>query len=492
MLYTSSRTQRATEIDGTAFISGDSTGFFRLPGGPVRFALGAEYGTKSASSVYDPVTASGATFLNSFPPFLPPKERIAEGFGELHVPILKNVRLIEELSVDAAARYSHYNGNTGGVWAYNAGLTYVPVPGLRLRGNFARSVRAPTLTNLYATPAQTFANRLLDPCDQPGGTNTSDNITNGSNRAKNCPAAGIPTTITYVDADGNTQTQPWTNIPGSGVAGINSGNAGLKPEIGNSLTLGAVFTPTFIPGLAISVDYWHIKVKNVISGLTGQQIIDRCYDDPTGLNNEFCAAIARKTSSDPIANLTFAGQSSRRLIGVNYTVPVTGNGFINQPYNFAALLRKGIDFDVSYSHRLGAVRMSLRSIVTLLLDSENFSYLTQPDRSDKIDKTFGDPRWRGQLNADFQYKNVGLSYTGIYTGRQLNTNFAGSSYETYYTWQGRGPTNPEARPSKWYPAVVTHNVRFNWDPIKAVRLYVGVDNVTNKLPPLDLTGIEAG
>ena len=52
-----------------------------------------------------------------------------------------------------------------------------------------------------------------------------------------------------------------------------------------------MITPSFIPGLALTVDYWHIKVKNVISGLTAQQIVDRCYDDPTGINNEFCAAV---------------------------------------------------------------------------------------------------------------------------------------------------------------------------------------------------------
>lgn len=489
VLYTSSRVQNATELDGVAFISGDSSGLFRLPGGPVGFSLGTEYREESASSVYDPVTASGKTFLNAFQPFLPPKEKIAEAFGELRIPILADMKFVKELTAEGAARYSHYNTKTGGVWAYNAGLTYSPFADLRFRGDYARSVRAPTLSDLYAASTQTFANGLTDPCDQPGGTNSSNNITANPNRAKNCQAAGIPTTITYVDNSGNTVTQPWTNQPGSGVLGINRGNPDLNAEQGNSYTVGAVATPSFIPGFALTVDYWHIKVKNVISGLSGQQIINRCYDDPTGINNEFCAAISRNVSSDPLINGTFAGESSRDLPNLNrISFATTGNAFINQPYNFAALVRRGIDFDASYSRRLsGDVRLSLRGIMTLLLQSENFSYLTQPDRSDKIDQTFGDPRWRGSWNANVDFKNWGLAYSGTYTGRQTIL-----SWETQFSHQGRGPTNPDARPIKWYPSQIIHNMRVNFNPIQKLRVYAGVDNIFNARPPYDLTGIENG
>ena len=52
-----------------------------------------------------------------------------------------------------------------------------------------------------------------------------------------------------------------------------------------------------MPGFALTVDYYRIKVRDVISGLTGQAIINRCYDDPTGINNEFCGAISRQTST---------------------------------------------------------------------------------------------------------------------------------------------------------------------------------------------------
>ena len=491
VLYTSSRVEKARQINAVAFISGDTESFFRLPGGPVGFAVGGEYRREKASSKYDEVTRSGATFLNAFEPFTPPEMIVREAFGELRLPLLKDIKFIKDLTVEGAARYSNYKGKIGGVWAYNAGINYSPFKSLRLRGGFAQSVRAPNLTNSFAAATQTFANGLTDPCDQPGGTNSSNNITSNPERAENCAAAGVPTTITYVNNSGATVTAPWVNQPQSGVVGINRGNPDLVPEKGRSLTLGGVFQPSFIPGLGITVDYYRIKVKDVISGLTGQQIINRCYDDPTGINNEFCAAVARRTSTDPLLDATFAGQSTRTLPNLStFSMPVVGNAFVNQPFNFAALVRRGVDFDVSYSHPLpvksGAV-LSLRGIASLLLKSENFSYLTQPDRSDKIDETFGDPRWGASWSANLDFGKLDFTYSGVYNGRQ-----AILAWETQFTHQGRGPTNPDARPIKWYHAQALHNLRVNFDPVEQYRFYVGVDNVRNARPPYDLTGIEAG
>jgi len=286
-----------------------------------------------------------------------------------------------------------------------------------------------------------------------------------------------------------TTTQPWTNQPGSGVVGINRGNPDLVPERGYSMTLGGVFQPEFIPGFALTVDYYRIKVKDVISGLTGQQIINRCYDDPTGINNEFCAAIARQTSTNPLINGVFAGQTTRDLPNLNrFNFPATGNGFINQPFNFAQLIRRGVDFDASYNRRLwGNVRFSGHAIVSLLLQSENFSFLTQPDRSDKIDETFGDPRWGASWNANLDFGKVDLTYSGTYIGRQTIL-----AWETMFTHQGRGPTNPDARPIAWYPSQITHSARVNWDVLTKLRLYAGVDNIGNVRPPYDLFGTEAG
>ena len=123
----------------------------------------------------------------------------------------------------------------------------------------------------------------------------------------------------------------------------------------------------------------------------------------------------------------------------------------------------------------------------MLLQSENFSFLTQPDRSDKIDETFGDPRWGASWNANLDFGKVDLTYSGTYIGRQTIL-----AWETMFTHQGRGPTNPDARPIAWYPSQITHSARVNWDVLTKLRLYAGVDNIGNVRPPYDLFGTEAG
>lgn len=488
VLYTSTRRQSASQLNITGYLSGDSEGIFELPGGPIGFAVGGEYRRETAKSVYDERTQRGETFLNAFQPFLPPKQKIKEVFGELRVPLVKDVPFFRELTVEGAARRSDYN-TFGGVNAYNAGLLWSPVRGVRMRAGFGRSVRAPNLSDAFAASTETFANGLTDPCDQPGGTNASNNITANPARAANCAAAGVPTTVTYTQSDGTVVTRPFTNVPGSGVSGINRGNPNLVPETSDSYTVGAVFEPEFLPGFALTIDYYDIKVKNVISGLTGQAILNRCYDDPTGIDNEFCSAIFRRTSTDPILNGTFTGQTTRRLENrLQDNLPFVGPAFINQPYNFAALVRSGIDFDASYRRKIfGNKTLSLRGIVSYLRKSENFSYLTQPDRSDKIDEGLGDPKWAASWNAGLDFGVIDLSYSGTYVGRQSIL-----AWETQFTHQGRGPTNPDARPFRWYPAGITHSGRVNFEVNKTYRFYMGVDNITNERPPYDLTGLEAG
>ena len=64
------------------------------------------------------------------------------------------------------------------------------------------------------------------------------------------------------------------------------------------------------------------------------------------------------------------------------------------------------------------------------------------------------------------------------------------SYDTFFAWDGVGPINPDARPFIFYDPVVYHGARLTFEPDEQFRFYFGVDNITNELPPFDLTGIE--
>lgn len=476
--YVSSRVQKANLLDATAYVSGDTSKFFNLPGGPVAFVLGGEYRRETAYAAYDPVTSDprGLTFLNVIPDFRPPAEIVKEGFVEVSVPLLKDLRFVHELSLDASGRVSNYNiGNTGTVYTYNVNGTYAPVRDIRFRAGYARAVRAPTQQDLYGSRSQTFLNGLVDPCGQ-------QNINNNPNRVKNCAAAGVPTTQTFT-VGGATTTEPFSNRPGSGISGFNAGNPLLNAEKSDSVTIGAVVQPRWVPGLSVSLDYYHIGIKNVINSLTPQTIINQCYDSTTGVNNPFCANVFRNP------NGTFAGQSDVAHAGSTVSLTTTGPSFLSVPFNYARQITSGIDLDVGYRFDLGHYNINLRGIATHTFVRNNFTNVTDPTFALRQLSTLGDPEWQGQLSANV---TRGIFNVG-YRLRIIGATTISGQYETQNGFQGRPPLNPDAFPFVFYPTLAYHDFRVDIAvPHTPFKMYLGVDNAFDQLPPLDLLGTENG
>lgn len=479
VLYTSWREQWAEQLNGVAFVSGDTSGFLTLPGGPISAALGVEYRREDAFSDYDDITQSGQTFLNGFATFDPPAIETREAFGELRIPLVADAPFFHELSVEGAARVSDYSALEDTVWAWNVGAVWAPVRDLRIRAGYARSVRAPDLSDLYSTRAQTFANNLVDPCSQTV-------INQNPNRARNCAAAGVPTTITLPDGS----VQPWVNTATSGLSGFNQGNLGLQPEKGKSFTVGAVVQPRWVPGLTVTVDYYNIEIEQAINSLTGQAIINRCYDDPVGLDNPFCDVVFRRGggNANPLFDYTFAGQAGRRFAGfTDFTLSsADAPGFISQPFNFAKLKTSGIDVDAVYTRQIGDVRLNLRAIVSWLENREQFTYITDPERSDRLHGVVGDPEWRGSARVNAAWRDFDVSYNIDYVGKQTI-----DSWEVQNSHQGRPPQDADRYPVVYYPEQWYHNFQLGVKAAENFRFYVGVDNVFDTLPPFFATGTGA-
>ena len=477
VLYTSSREQRAEQYNAVAFLSGDTGGLFELQGGPVGFVVGGEFRREEAFSAFDDVTQSGATFLNSSAPFDPPALEVYEGFGELRVPLLAGLPFAEELTATGAVRYSDYNFS-GGTTAYNASLIYSPISSLRFRGGYGRSVRAPNLSNLFATAGETF-NFIADPCDQ-------NNINSNPNYVARCAEAGIPTTVTLP----NGNVVPFTNVATTNISGINSGNPNLEPEVGTSITVGAVFQPEFLPGFSLSIDYYDIEVEKVISGLSAQAIVNQCYGNETTLNNPFCAAVFRRAPTGNVfQDFAFDGQSGRRFPGVADTAfPAVGPGFINQPFNFAALETSGIDADLRYTTELSSrVGLSVRGLLGWINKRQEFFNIDDPERATRTKSTLDNADWQGSITTALRVDNVTLTYEGRYIGRQLI-----GAYELQNSFQGRDPQDADQFPRLYYPPIFYSDVRVNFNMEDQFDFYLGVDNVTDQLPPLGLTGTGGG
>ncbi|MDO9368145.1 MAG: TonB-dependent receptor [Sphingopyxis sp.] len=471
------RTQWAESFGAIANIAGSSQGLFELPGGPVGFAIGAEYRREDAYSSSDPDTVAGKTTHNSSTNFNPPAIESKEVYGEIRIPLLANLPFVKELAVEASGRLSDYSHVKKTVHAYNAGLVYSPVPGVRFRAGYARSVRAPNLGNAYAQRSQTFST-IADPCSQT-------QISNKPNRARNCAEAGVPTELLLPDGT----KAPWVNAPASSVSGFNQGNPDLSPEVGQSLTLGGVFQPDFLPGFSLSVDYYRIKVRKAIAGLSGQAIIDQCYDDPVTIKNPYCAAVFRRASPNPLENLTFDGQTDRIIGGFpTLNMPLKGPGFINQPYNYAALKASGIDAQLAYTYNFTPdYRIGLAANLSWSENREQFSSISEPARANRLHGVLGNPVWEGGVDMKLHAGAWDMKYAFRWMSKQTI-----GSWESQNSHQGRPPTNADVYPVKTYPAIGYLDLQLGFTLDKADRFYIGVDNVFDTLPPWGQTGTTEG
>jgi hypothetical protein len=183
------------------------------------------------------------------------------------------------------------------------------------------------------------------------------------------------------------------------------------------------------------------------------------------------------------------GQTGRTIDQSQFTFDRSGNGisFINQPFNFAALKTNGIDFDVQYSKRFSEnASLNASFTASYLINRLNYAYIAEPDRYDRLNSTLGDPNWQARFNLNGRVGLVDFGYTARYVGKQI---VSALSYETFFASQGRPALNPDARPFVYYSPIVYHDARIGLNATDKFRLYFGVDNITNQLPPYDLTGI---
>jgi outer membrane receptor protein involved in Fe transport len=440
---TSFRRGKATELDINANLVGDSSQIFELPGGPVRFALGGEYRRETARYAYDDTIKGGDTFFNAIPDFAPPSFAVKEAYGELELPLLRELPFAQELTVNGAGRVADYKGSTGTVWAWNAGAIYAPVRDIKFRVNYSRSVRAPTLGDLYSSPSQNF-DQLNDPCD------VNFINTGRSTRAANCAAAGVPVGfVNDVARAGSTEF-------------LSGGNPNLTAEVSRSWTYGVVLQPSFVPGLAVTVDYYDIDIKNVIASVDAQTILDACYDAPS-LNNDFCGLINPRQSGGLFAR----------------------PALLQSVVNYASRRAKGIDVDASYTYRLDENnKVALRAVGTWVRDRTNFPYLDTPDRPDRVHGELGDPIWNVNFSADLTHKNFTLGYQLRYIGRQSITD-----WEAQHDTNGVPALDPYYADQIYYPKVIYHALRASVDVNDQFRFYGGVDNLTDEKPPYGLLGV---
>jgi outer membrane receptor protein involved in Fe transport len=443
---------KITQFDVNAFISGDLSQLFELPGGPIGFSIGAEYRRETNFFTEDPLVSAGYTFYNAIPTFTAPAFGVKEAFGEIRVPLLKDIPLIHELTLTGAGRVSKYKLGAGTVYTYNGGIEYSPFSDLRLRANYARAVRAPNLGELYAVPGQNFAT-VTDPC-------SARNLASGtSNRAKNCTTAGAPAGYDFVFSQS--------------LEIVSGGNPNLKAETSDSYTIGGVYQPSFVPGFSISADYYNIKVKKAIASVGAQTIIDQCYDLAT-LNNPYCSLFKRNTAA--------AGPRGEELF------QILEGSLLQSSINFSGFKVRGLDVEVNYKHDFdGFGQFQTRLNYTHTFQNDSFEDPTNPKFITRDLYGLGDPVDEFVWGSSLKAGKVTLGYDLRFIGKQLNV-----GYTDIFGLNGDAPQNLDASETNFYPRVFYHDISAAVDVNEKFNLYGGINNLTNQEPPLGLDGTGGG
>jgi iron complex outermembrane recepter protein len=192
---------------------------------------GIQYNCTSSTLLW----ADGATPSRS-----PVSETVAEGALEFDAPLLANLPLARNVSVNGAARFTRYS-QSGSAVTWKAGLVWHLNDQLTFRAARSRDIRAPSLYELY-----------------------------------------FPRSVNYtVITDLLTGLSPQ-------VPSYNGGNPNLTPEVGYTSTAGLVFQPAWAPGLALTLDGFWINITNAITNLQGTNptVQAECY--ASGGNSPYC------------------------------------------------------------------------------------------------------------------------------------------------------------------------------------------------------------
>jgi iron complex outermembrane receptor protein len=302
---------------------------FELPAGPVGFSIGVEWRTAEAEYIPDEFLRSGDVV--GFNPGLPTAGDVTsrDVFTELRVPILADLPAVQSLAANAGFRSSDYDlEGVGRVSTYLYGLDWRINDTIAVRGQFQRAIRAPNIGDLYGGLQLNFST-LTDPCSSRNTANRTAAV------EAICLATGVPAGSVFTAG-----IQPDNIIPNR-----SGGNPDLEEESSDTRTVGIVFTPTFAPDLAVTIDYFDISLEGAISQLGGgaQNTLNLCYLTVQDANSDFCQAVHRNPATGAIT--------------VPYSLDVL-------QANIGRLETSGIDLQVRYGFDVGKSRFDVSSLWT--------------------------------------------------------------------------------------------------------------------------------
>ncbi|MEJ0085626.1 MAG: TonB-dependent receptor [Pseudomonadota bacterium] len=427
---------------------------FDLPAGAVDFSLGVEWRSAEAQYIPDQFLRSGDVI--GFNPGLPTGGKVTskDYFAELRIPVLANIPAVQNLSINGAFRSSDYDlDGVGRVSTYLYGLDWRVNPSLGFRGQFQRAIRAPNIADLYGGLQLNF-NTLTDPCSSRNTANQTEAV-----RAV-CIATGVPAGSVF-----SAGVQPENIIPTR-----SGGNADLQEESSDTRTIGVVFTPEFADSLAVTIDWFDIKLDGAIAQLGGgaQNTLNLCYLTVQDASSDFCQAVHRNTGTGAI------------------TVPFSLDVL---QANIGALETSGVDLNVRYGLDAGfgfggASHFDISSAWTYTDEFTVTPMQAVPENKNRCVGSYGStcgepiPELKGVTRVTWTSGDLGVSLRhrfidSVTTDRYVLPKTSGGTPPALNTF-----TNPTLPKRSYF------DLSFTYDIGDKAEVYAGVNNLLDEDPPI--------
>lgn len=410
---------------------------------PIALAMGSEWRRDTIDLRYSDALIAGDLSGTGARQPASGQTTVKEFFGELGIPLVEAKPWIKSLQMNAGYRIADYD-RAGSNHTYKLGIIYTPSDNFTLRTGYNRAVRAPNIVELFAPQLVATAGGN-DPCAGPTPTAS----------LASCMNSGVT----------KEQYGKIADCSSGYCSSLSGGNTALKPEEADTYTAGLVFTPGSLRNFSATVDYFNIKVKDMIGRVASSLILSECLNNA---NPYYCSLIHRNASGSIASD-------------DGYTLGT------NQNTGFQHLA--GIDLGVSYRFKLSDIGLSEQGRISTAFNGTWLQYQkTQAAPNQSVYDCAGlygptcgvpAPTWRHNLRITWEMPAAKmLSLNWRYIGK---TTLDANSGNPIMSAAGGGKYNIAdshiARYSYWDLAG-SMNLRDN------IKLRIGINNLLDKDPPV--------
>jgi iron complex outermembrane receptor protein len=444
--------ETATGETSTTMVNANITGgLFELPAGELAFAAGAELRKEKGEFVPDALAVTGeSTNLSS-------RETrggydVDEFYVEFLVPVLADMPFAQGLNFTVASRYSDYD-TFGDTTNSKFGIEYRPIRDVLVRGTWAEGFRAPTISNLFAGGSQSFV-FYTDPCDPVFGS-AANNATTRANCARDIANYANFRQLRqgFTPVQGPNEQTPLAFFQGTG-------NQTLQPETSVSKTLGVVYSPEWLEGFNVSLDWWNIRVEDLIIGDTIGLILGDCY--VSGIAARCDRSLFTR---DPVLGIVNSANIGLRNAGYNDV--------------------EGFDLGMNYrmSTDFGDFGLNWQTTYTSKDEFKGSNIAADlPQQNVGFGSIF---RIRSNATLNWQYGDWGASWTTRYFSSIAETCLAATIPNRQCSDPNYIAANPvQSRPLNVTGAVAFNDLQVRWSAPWDATISIGANNIGERVGPI--------